>query len=72
MEESNDLQFMKDPDRWPRWPLLPVKRGTQMGLMLEHPRVYLRNLWDSTPLADVESIKYDTYESVIADGWIVD
>lgn len=76
-----DLGFLNDPNRWPRWPVCPVKRvgggKFDCGLVVDtRPGiVYLTNLWDISSLKDLETVEtltYDGWQSMIDDGWGVD
>lgn len=82
---EDDLKMMKEPQHWPYWPTLPVKRylknyNMQCGFMYAHdkPIVYLHNIRDpeingkKLYLNELKQEKYDTYESLLADGWVVD
>ena len=76
--------MMKDPDRWPTWPRLPlVKRdgshavGFLLNTVLEgahtDPTVYIGNLFNAR--LDVETcpcIQYASFEALYDDGWRVD
>tara|TARA_B100000749_G_scaffold34911_1_gene24179 strand:+ start:3858 stop:4091 length:234 start_codon:yes stop_codon:yes gene_type:complete len=74
--ESKSLEFMGDPNKWPRWPQLPlVNRNTrQAGFLVEgSTKVYLANIYDTVHgLSDIESISYDSFEEVVTAGWEVD
>lgn len=80
----DDLSFMQTSDNWPRYPILPIKRkNNDIGfwdcaiLFADgRPIVYHCNMFQ---LADktltLESCKkntYDSFEALVADGWIVD
>ena len=81
-----EVAFILNEPMWPRWPLLPVKRypeganDLQPGVIVAgYPKiVYLKNLWEfksgflPEQLEGVEKIKYDSVESLVADGWVVD
>ena len=53
-EIQEHLKFMGDPDKWPHWPLLPVKKWAitgkedDIGVLIadNKPNVYLGNIWD--------------------------
>ncbi len=78
-EPHDDLSFIKDPNQWPQWPQLPVKRyvnGMEVGVIIEvrtgvEPVVYLKNLYtrftDDTP-----KLTYGSIDELLADGWMVD
>ncbi len=49
---NESLSFMKQPLKWPNWPLLPVKRyhpKIECGIMIDHrsalTTVFIRNLF---------------------------
>ena len=79
------LDFLKDPDRWPLWPLLPIKRsrpkqGPECALMFASgkPEVIFGDLYalDSRPgesysekFAGLQRKEYPTFEAMVADGW---
>jgi hypothetical protein len=76
---------MEMPERWPRWPVLPVKNPTQRedgifpkcGVMVEDPMgevravVYLVNLF-AMDLKNAEKITYRNMDELLDAGWIVD
>lgn len=70
------IEMIKDQDRWPMWPRLPVKRPSATGLQLgwifaETTTVILANLYeDHTPTTP--QIVYPNAEAVYAAGWRVD
>ena len=86
-ELQRDLEGMKNPSSWPRWPVLPVKRhteerGIEVGILAEQdmtipvePVVYQTNMiglktWKD--VFDAPQLRYDSFEALIADGWVVD
>lgn len=87
-----DLEMMKRPSEWPKWPFLPVKRSREEGV----PEVGMLVDSQSYSLVDSQSystavflmdryklpvtkewlkfatkIEYESYEAIIADGWVV-
>lgn len=77
---NNDYAMLKDPDRWPNWPVLPVIRrqagqGTEVAVVSEigtTGRLYIRrgaNLFDRSNWPDPEEA---TAEDIIQEGWTVD
>ena len=82
-ELQEELKMMQNPDNWPMWPQLPIKRRQegaqgQIGVLLEtdfsmpiKPTVYLKNLWNSD-IEEVEKIKYKEWLDLLDDGWVVD
>jgi hypothetical protein len=79
MEEYDHKAMMLDPNRWPQWPVLPVKQfGSgfpECGVMVEsdgiQPKVYLTNLF-ALDLANAEVKEYEDIDELLADGWVVD
>ena len=73
---SKHKEFMESPDKWPRWPRLPlVNRKTgKSGFLVEGATsVFLANIWDEVKsLHDLESEKFDTFDDVVNAGWEVD
>lgn len=69
---EKDLAFMKDPYKWPNL-VLPVKRGRECGIILDKPIVYVGNMWNlPKDLKAVLQHKYETFEAMVDDGWMVD
>jgi hypothetical protein len=69
-----------DPDRWPMFPLLPMKRYenrklTSFGWIVagSPTKIHLRSL-DTlrADLKDSEVIEYGSVDDLLAAGWIVD
>ena len=86
-ELKKDLEGMKNPDIWPQWPVLPVKRhsdekGIEVGLIVEKDMkspvesiVYLNNMFSLKSWEDLDkmpNLKYESFEALQADGWVVD
>jgi len=84
---KEDLDLIEHPEKWPNWPVLPLKRdGTQgaapeVGLLLAEnkPIVYLANMFDLTSgktfkeqLAGVNKIEYVNFTALVNDRWMVD
>jgi hypothetical protein len=84
-EERDDV-FMRDPNQWPMFPFLPIKRyigerrelecavihcGTLNGPLPEPVTVILTTLY-GMDLKNSERKTYDTVDAVLADGWMVD
>lgn len=79
---KDEMDMMKNPSEWPRWPVLPVKRrhsngAVQVGLMLEvedgvHPTVYQCSMFQLRDLKNAEKIEYLDFEGLLDDGWVVD
>lgn len=78
---NKDLSMINDPDRWPRWPFLPIIRDRSYkpddtGLLFDgegKKTVYLCNLFMvPDDLRTIPKLEYDTAEALLADGWTVD
>lgn len=78
---AEDRKMMLDPDSWPNWPLLPLKKfgkGYESAVLIssddpEWPLFLLANMWD------VEKIKRcatgaskRTVDEILDEGWTVD
>ena len=82
--KATDIQFMKNPMEWPRWPVLPlVKRGESLAcgfLLAERDgsvqifKVYLGYIYElpKKKVSDFEFKTYESAEAVSEDGWVVD
>lgn len=80
--DYNDLAMISHPERWPRWPLLPLKRRTakgewELGTLVGAPEVgfevVLADMYTfRLSAAKLKSIEYDNANDVLADGWLVD
>lgn len=85
-EREHDLRMMQDPDAWPRWPVLPLKRSTPDDpldcafLMCRFvdsgpdPEVWLGTIYEASDLVGDESkhVVYESWDALLADGWRVD
>lgn len=79
--QVTDATFIRSPERWPRWPFLPVvkrdhhPRQFVCGLIFADGtfKVYVEaNLFDEAPLKSAKEIKeYATPEALLAD-WRID
>ena len=85
--ETKDLAFLRNPDNWPNWPMLPVvkrHRGTapfDCGLFIHGLgcKVYNLNMFDlpkgvdtwQAAVQDVEYVEYSCPDDLISD-WRVD
>lgn len=78
-------RFVLDPERWPRWPLLPMKRttpdGMRFGFMVagENTTVYVGSYTNSLGLRTVGQLKEATpvreeFESLekLLETWRID
>lgn len=80
---SDDLQMMKSPDRWPLWPVLPLKRrygdpfaADGLGFVWEgekgvEPKVQIGMIFMAKAAKDAKIVTYDSLEHV-AQVWRVD
>lgn len=86
-EREKDLKFMSDPEKWPEWPWLPMKRrvpGEHPELALLHAdceadkptplyKINLFQLKTWFPTHKMPKTKeYKTFDEMLADGWEVD
>lgn len=83
---GQDREMMQDAFEWPRWPHLPLKRnprwrgkGPRYGYLEAvssllgepvKPTVWIGIL--DTVQADRPKIEYESFEALLADGWLVD
>lgn len=74
----SDVEFMKDPDKWPYWPVLPLKRyvnnNLECGLIFAsgEPKIFLTNVFAGKNLEEVDTISYESYEALTGAGWMID
>lgn len=80
----DDAAMMKSPERWPRWPMLPLKHRTdrvacgfpRTGMLFATGKaiVFECNLFDFGPDFTMEGVPRHEYPSIeaIADEWEVD
>jgi hypothetical protein len=84
----NDLEFMKHPDSWPNWPLLPIKhyapaehqQDLAVVLVVGNGKyaiakdANLFQLADDLATGTPRNIQWEatTPEALVADGWVVD
>ena len=80
MDKQRDKAMMTNYNAWRHWPLLPIKRPSnlpsrppQCGVMIEghYNTVFLANLWDDNKV-DAEQLVYDSLDALLEDGWVVD
>lgn len=81
-----DIDMMKHEDEWPLWPLLPVKKYPQPGCAPivgvlaagQGPKVYLIGILDvktgllGDVLDGVPTKDFNSFEHLVAEGWMVD
>jgi len=79
-KEQNHLGMMSDATLWPRWPILPLKKGKDFNTMelgflhVDHPHVVFKG-WIFKRFNDLNSLEkeeYKSFEEIVAAGWIVD
>ena len=83
-QEFDHAEFLRSPDRWPAWPVCPLKRPArrkedwiECGVVIDQEEhrwtVYLTNLFMLPGgLEDCERIPYGSLEELLHDGWVVD
>ncbi|MBI2851974.1 MAG: hypothetical protein HYX84_02555 [Chloroflexi bacterium] len=75
-QTMDHIQMLKDEDRWPRWPVLPMirRRDGECGLVVagRGPTIYLANLFQLDKLPSAEKISFASYEDMVDAGWEVD
>jgi hypothetical protein len=75
-----DAAFMADEDRWPRWPVLPLKRGGEgfptLGVLVagQGPTVLELSMFELVPekIEKCTQHRYASFEQMVAAGWRVD
>ena len=76
------LKLLNDPDEWPQWPALPMKRRGEDGKMpesgvvlealgVELTSVFLENMFNGIS-KDTPRQDYLNFEEMLDDGWEVD
>lgn len=77
---TEQVEMMTDPDRWPQWPMLPVKKYVE-GETWPHCAVHLDLAgpfviyeWKGFMRPDAEKVAatYDSAQAAVDDGWVVD
>jgi hypothetical protein len=80
---KEELDMMKNPNKWPQWPVLPLIRRTRgespgyEGILFDDPKVrftvYHGNIFmDLGHLESCPQKVYASFEEILADGWAVD
>lgn len=79
-EERLTREFVENPDLWPLWPILPLKRRREplmdpknCGCLIDDGTlvVYLTNAFDQD-FDHCEKISYPDFNALARDGWVVD
>ncbi len=74
--KAKSLATMKNPDEWRLWPFLPLVRRDgrkpDLGFLVDNcaPVVTIGNVF--TDSMSTDGVRYESYEAIIADGWVVD
>ena len=83
-ETDRALKFVGDPDNWPMWPFLPLKRIRkgilQAGFLFNGslddntvaPEVYIGTIYDKDMGPESRRYVYDSIEAVFEKGWKID
>jgi len=76
---AKDLEMIKNPDSWPQWPRLPIKRRTgekrdkmELAMLLESQGQFYIGFGNIYAVMESREWRPVTPEQVIADGWIID
>lgn len=80
---EKDIEMMSNPENWPRWPRLPIKRSdptgnhqVEIGVMLalegHLTMVFKTNMFAKIDHATTDKYVYSDYEAIADDGWVVD
>lgn len=75
---DRDLAFMQNPDQWPRYPRLPLKRRGNIDLSDPHalallvadgqPTIYFGNLYlEAEKIIDLERREYASFQALAVD-----
>lgn len=78
-QPGQDLEMMQDPDEWPLWPQLPLKKRSdwpqpRAGFLVAIPElkpiVFIGVV--GTVKQDRPRIEYSSFGELVEDGWLVD
>jgi hypothetical protein len=86
IDVEKEKQLILDQDKWPHWPVLPVKNyqlvkpgefpecGILFASDLEKPVIYIMNLFTIGHVRkeDVKQFKFESLDAMLAAGWIGD
>jgi hypothetical protein len=74
-------RMLADPESWPHWPRLPMKRpghahekdgiGTMLAFRTPPFRIYLTEMF-ATEITSAESLTFNSVDDLIDAGWTVD
>ncbi len=80
-----EIEMIDSPNKWPKWPLLPIKKREGIGLshcavIIDHNRsdgkIRIRtgvSVWDRIEKINTAEIEvFDSTEALVDAGWIVD
>ncbi len=77
-----DLELVNNPDAWPCWPRLPMKKYSdnqtgdfpEFGFIVEGggSTVYLGSVFGVIDMGQVKRKHYDSFNEMLDDGWVVD
>ena len=82
MKVFDDVAFLKNPNKWPNL-VCPVKKRVEndnwpkCGVVFKEPIVYVVSMYSMKDVSDeewdkLEKHEYNSFEEMVADGWIVD
>ena len=76
--EPTNLEMMKNPASWPRWPYLPVMKncssGREVAVMFAEgkPIVYRVNMFrvisEKIDITKIPKLEYESFEKLAEDG----
>jgi len=78
---EEQLEFIRNPDLWPRWPLLPMihRKDMLFAVMVDdgqYKKLYLANICNSSQLknllTDVPVLEFSSTEELLEAGWEID
>lgn len=78
-----DRRMIQNPDLWPMYPRLPMKRptvgGMACGVIVDHPKldparpsVFDVTMFDGINVTSTMCFRYDSIDDMQEDGWVVD
>ncbi len=82
--KEQDKLIIRDPNKWPQWPYLPVKKHLRYelkcGVIIEDGAkdvtIYMTNLFNlpktSAEFKALPQVKYNSVDELLNDGWEVD